>query len=71
MYNTPNNTPKLFSSLFRINRIKTKNNYFYHRGKIDGKKLFFKIDTGSDISILNSSLVEREKKEILIKRIAV
>jgi len=40
---------------------------FYYDGKINGTKCSFKIDTGSDISVLNKKLVNRNMRKIRIK----
>jgi len=41
---------------------------FYYVGKVNDKKCSFKIDTGSDISVLNKKLVDRNIKKIRIKK---
>ena len=52
--------------LLNVRRIKTNVNYFYYKGKVDGKECSFKVDTGSDVSILNRKLVDNEMKKIRI-----
>lgn len=42
-------------------------NNFYYKGKINGEKCSFKIDTSSDISVLNKKLVNKDIKKIQIK----
>ena len=49
--------------VLNVNRIKN-NDYFIYRGKIDNKECSFKVDTGSDVSIINSKFVDKEKRKI-------
>lgn len=50
-----------------VNRIKLNSNLFTYKGKLDDNKCCFKIDTGSDISILNKKLVKAGKHIIRIR----
>lgn len=43
----------------RISKIK---NNFCYKGNLDGQICYFKIDTGSDVSILNEKFIESPKK---------
>jgi len=38
---------------------------FCYFGKLDGRDCLFKIDTGSDVSIVSNKLVEKEKEKFL------
>jgi len=40
---------------------------FYYKGKIEGKDCFFKIDTGSDVSLINEQFVLKNKKRLTVK----
>jgi len=48
---------------FSYRSVKTENNlkYFYYTGQLDNKGCIFKIDTGSDISIVNRNLIPFNK----------
>lgn len=52
---------------FNINGIKSRENYFTYVEKLNGEKCSFKVDTGSDISILNISNLVSEKKRIFLE----
>lgn len=65
MGSTYDNSPN--STEFNVNRINNNCDNFCFAGKIDKNKCVFKIDTGSDISILNSRLVRAEKKRIHVE----
>lgn len=52
---------------YRISRIKEKSDYFIYTGQINGEPCKFKIDTGSDISIVNEKLIKKSNQRILIK----
>lgn len=64
------NAPKEAMDLksYRISRIEKDNNYFCYQGKVDGKPCKFKIDTGSDVSIINERLLKEPKQRILINK---
>lgn len=67
----PNNSPISNTSDFveyRIRRV-SKKDYFSYFGKLDGKSCLFKIDTGSDVSLLNIKLVGENLEKIPIKDI--
>jgi len=48
---------------FSYRSAKTENNlrYFYYTGQLDNKSCIFKIDTGSDVSIVNGNLIPFNK----------
>ncbi|KYM96895.1 hypothetical protein ALC62_12432 [Cyphomyrmex costatus] len=52
---------------FRVNRIKNDLRDFCYKGEIDNKPRIIKIDTGSDISIVNDNFVEFDKPKIGIE----
>jgi len=58
------NTPNSFKT-HRINRMKQDFNDFSFKGRLDGKNCFFKIDTGSDVSILSKRLAQNGKRRII------
>lgn len=62
--NTPENCC-LNKKCFNLSRI--KENLFYYKGLIDSNNCNFKIDTGSDISVLNKSLVRVPRRQYEIK----
>lgn len=49
-------------------RIEHKN-YFSYLGRLNGKNCLFKIDTGSDISIINKELITDDIERIPVKNI--
>jgi len=51
---------------FRKNRIKNNVKDFYYESKVNDKPCLLRIDTGSDISIINSNFVESCKPKIII-----
>lgn len=51
-------------NLFKINRIKYGNKDFCYFGTVDNKSCLFKLNTGSDISTLNSRIVSLLRKRI-------
>lgn len=51
-----------------VNRVGLNSGCFYYKGKLDNSECNFKIDTGSDISILNRKLVREDKRKILFKK---
>jgi len=57
--------PKIFNHCFRINRI--KKNSFSYKGNIDSKVCLFKIDTGSDVSVVNEKLIRGSKRRYVMK----
>lgn len=46
-----------YQNSFKSNKIVFNRGFFCFKGFVDGKLCSFKIDTGSDVSILNSILV--------------
>lgn len=46
---------------FNVSSIKTALNYFIYEGKINEKNCSFRIDTGSDVSVVNSKFVDKKK----------
>lgn len=48
-----------------VGRIRENN--FYYNGKINDKKCSFKVDTGSDISVLNKKLINKDMKKIRVR----
>jgi len=51
--------PGIVNQCFRISRI--KKSFFCYKGIIDGKTCLFKIDTGSDVSVVNERLIGGSK----------
>lgn len=49
---------------FLVNRIREGSNYFCFPGRLDKINCVFRIDTGSDVSIVNRKLVAEGKEEI-------
>jgi len=52
-------------NVFNFSDISCKN--FYYNGKIEGRNCSFKIDTGSDVSLVNEKFIQRSKKRLSIK----
>jgi len=52
--------PRIFNHCFRISKI--KKNSFTYKGNIDGEICLFKIDTGSDVSVVNGKLIRGPKR---------
>ena len=48
--------------IFRVNRIGEKINDFCFNGRVDGQDCLFRIDTGSDVSILRLDLLGKNKR---------
>lgn len=57
-----NNTPENFCKKEFASRVRRNFQDFCFKGKVDGKDCLFRIDTGSDVSLINSKLVRGEKK---------
>jgi len=57
--------PGIVNQCFRISRI--KKNFFCYKGFIDGKTCFFKIDTGSDVSVVSERLIGGSKSRCKIE----
>lgn len=53
-------------NIFKINRIKHCNNFCYY-GSVENQDCSFRIDTGSDVSILNKKFVNRNKVKLGVK----
>ncbi|KMQ87894.1 hypothetical protein RF55_12700 [Lasius niger] len=53
--------------MLNVRRIKTNVNYFCYKEKVDRKECSFKVDTGSDVFILNRKLVDNEMKKKKIR----
>lgn len=70
-----NSTKKRNASMLRkdyeINRvISSLGNYFCYEGKINEQKCQFKIDTGSEVSILNRKFSDGGEEKISIKTVS-
>lgn len=48
-------------------RISKTENCFYYKGNLDGRICRFKIDTGSDVSVLSEKFLKEPKKYLEIK----
>ena len=57
-----NNTPENLGREKCVSKVKGNSRDFYFKKKADGKDCLFRIDTGSDVSLINSKFVEKEKK---------
>lgn len=53
-------------NIFKINRIKHCNNFCYY-GKVDNQDCLFRIDTGSDVSILNKRFANENRIKLEVK----
>lgn len=53
-------------NLLNIKRIRKNSNHFCFQGEVDKVDCVFKIDTGSDVSILSSKLLADGKKRIFV-----
>ena len=42
---------------------------FYYKGKLERKNCCFKIDTGSDVSLVNERFIDKNKKRLAVKEI--
>jgi len=51
-----------------LNICKIEQDGFYYFGKVNGKKCSFKIDTGSDVSVLNKKLINKNIRKIRIEK---
>jgi len=54
-------------SYFCLNRVKRLNEDFCYKGKLNGKICSFRIDTGSDVSIVNEKFIEGTERKFDIK----
>jgi len=61
-----NKVNSIYKKSFRLSRIISETPFCF-KGILDGKNCVCKIDTGSDVSILNRNMVERSKSRILVK----
>ena len=63
-----NNQCNLFTNQcsFRINRLKYNSMNFCFKGEINNKHCIFRIDTSSDVSILNDNLVRSDESKVKI-----
>lgn len=52
-----------------VNRISHKFKEFYYKRKLNGENCNFKIDTGSDISIINKGILKEKGEEILEEKL--
>lgn len=64
-------TPDVDKNVFKINRISEENENFCFKGTVDGKSCSFKIDTGSDISILNKRFIQRGRENYFLSKIVI
>src|SRR5580765_8257699 len=58
---------KMNNNYFKVNRIFNKNLFIY-QGMVDGENCTFKVDMGSDISILNEKLVRGPRRQFKINK---
>jgi len=58
------NVPKGVEKVFRVNK---NADPFVFRGKINGKYCDFKLDTGSDVTVINPKLIDVSGKHIPVK----
>lgn len=58
--------PKI-SQCLKISRISRIKNFFSYKGKLDGELCIFKIDTGSDVSVLSEKLVRGPKEHFEVE----
>jgi len=58
-------SPKV--NYFCLNRVKRLNEDFCYKGKLNGKICSFRIDTGSDVSIINNKFIEGTERKFDVK----